>query len=75
MEFNSIVLLIMWIISTWRDVVLEQDMEEGIDTSNLVIYKVDTVGCTVLNDEGFEILTPLYLCFHTMNIPKEGFIT
>ena len=50
-------------------------MEEGIDTSNLVIYKVDTVGCTVLNDEGFEILTPLYLCFHTMNIPKEGFIT
>ena len=34
----------------------------------------DMVRCTILTDEGLHIINPLYLCFRSIYIPKEGFI-
>ena len=51
-----------------------QDLEKGYDTLHVRIDRVDMVWCYILTDGSFEFIYPPYLCFCTINRPKEVFI-
>ena len=58
---SRVLLPMMWTSSTLGDVLLVQYMNEGFDEFRMGIVRSGIGCCTLLADEGFELLPPLYL--------------
>ena len=66
---SAVLLLVMCFSSDKLDVVLAHDLYKGFHLFHVGIFVAYMGMCTILTDEGLQLMTPLSLCYHSIYIP------
>ena len=69
-----IMLLIICLVITWRDVSLAQDLPEDFSAFHMAIVRADVGWCIIFSDEGFQVISSLDFFHRAIDIPKEVLI-